>query len=78
MKTQSNTSIKVYTAATLVMIPLVAAAFFTPPDFPMLLRQVLLCAWGVGATLAAERLLFSQSWRQAWQTVGFVPSPLAG
>jgi membrane protease YdiL (CAAX protease family) len=38
----------------------------------MLLRQILLCAWGVGATLVAERLLFSRAWRQAWQTVGFV------
>jgi membrane protease YdiL (CAAX protease family) len=77
MKTQSNTWVKVYITAIVVMIPLVAAAFFTPPDFSMLLRQILLCAWGVGATLAAERLLFSQTWRQAWQTVGFVPVRLS-
>jgi membrane protease YdiL (CAAX protease family) len=76
MKTQSNTWVKVYAAAILVIIPLVAAAWFIPPDFPMLLRQVLLCAWGVGATLAAERLLFSRTWRQARQTVGFVPARL--
>lgn len=76
MKTQSNTLVKVYAAAIVVMIPLVAAAFFTPPDFPMLLRQILLCAWGVGATLVAERLLFSRSWRQAGQVVGFVPARL--
>jgi hypothetical protein len=76
MKMQSNTLVKVYAAAIVVMIPLVAAAFFTPPDFPMLLRQVLLCAWGVGATLAAERLLFSRSWRQTWRSVGFVPARL--
>src|SRR5690606_5985194 len=36
----------------------------------------LLCAWGVGATLAAERLLFSRTWRQAWQAVGFVQARL--
>lgn len=77
MKMQSNTLVKVYAAAIWVMVPLVAAAFFTPPNFPMLLRQILLCAWGVGATLAAERLLFSQTWRQAWQVVGFVPARLA-
>jgi membrane protease YdiL (CAAX protease family) len=70
----SPTLIKVYTAAIVVMIPLVAAAFFTPSNFPMLLRQILLCAWGVGATLAAERLLFSRTWRQTWQAVGFVPA----
>lgn len=72
MKVPSNTLIKVYVAAGLVIIPLVAAAFFTPPDFPMLLRQVLLCVWGVGATLGFERLLFSGSWGRAWQRVGFV------
>ncbi|MCB9101969.1 MAG: CPBP family intramembrane metalloprotease [Anaerolineales bacterium] len=72
MKMPSTTLIKVYVAASLVIIPLVAAAFFTPPDFPMLLRQVLLCVWGVGATLVFERLLFSGSWRQTWQRVGFV------
>ncbi len=77
MKMQSNTLVKVYAAAIGVMVPLVAAAFFTPPDFPMLLRQILLCAWGVGATLIAERLLFSRTWRQAWQTVGFVPVRLS-
>jgi membrane protease YdiL (CAAX protease family) len=72
MKTQSNMLVKVFAAAILVIIPLIAAAWFIPPDFPMLLRQVLLCAWGVGATLLAERLLFSQTWRQASQAVGFV------
>jgi membrane protease YdiL (CAAX protease family) len=76
MKMQSNTLVKVYAAASVVMIPLVTAAFFTPPDFPMLLRQILLCAWGVGATLVAERLLFSRTWRQACQAVGFVPARL--
>lgn len=77
MKIQSNTLVKVYIAAILVMIPLIAVAFFTPPDFPMLLRQILLCAWGVGVTLVAERLLFSRSWQQAWQAVGFVPTRLS-
>ncbi|MCK6629720.1 MAG: CPBP family glutamic-type intramembrane protease [Anaerolineae bacterium] len=75
MKLPSNTLVKVYAAAILVIIPLVAAAWL-PSDFPMLLRQLLLCAWGVGATLAAERLLFSRTWQQAWQAVGFVPARL--
>jgi membrane protease YdiL (CAAX protease family) len=76
MKLPSNTLVKVYAAAILVIIPLIAAAWL-PLDFPMLLRQILLCAWGVGATLVAERLLFSHTWRQAWQTVGFVPARLS-
>lgn len=73
MKTSSNTLVKIYAAAILVIIPLIAAAWL-PLDFPMLLRQILLCVWGVGATLIAERLLFSRTWRQAWQAVGFVPA----
>jgi membrane protease YdiL (CAAX protease family) len=76
MKMQSNPLVKVYVAAILVIIPLVAAAWFIPPGFPMLLRQILLCIWGVGATLVAERLLFSRTWWQAWQTVGFVRTRL--
>lgn len=75
MKTRSNTLVKVYAAATVVIIPLIAAAWLSP-GFPMLLRQILLSAWGVGATLVAERLLFSRTWRQAWQTVGFIPARL--
>lgn len=76
MKLISPTLVKVYAAAILVIMPLIAAAWL-PFDFPMLPRQILLCAWGVGATLAAERLLFSGTWRQAWQTVGFVPAQLS-
>lgn len=72
----SPTLIKVYAAAVLVIVPLIAAAWL-PLDFPMLPRQILLCAWGVGVTLAAERLLFSRTWRQAWQAVGFVPAQLS-
>lgn len=77
MNRQSNTLSKVYAAAILVIIPLVGAAFFTPPGFPMLLRQILLCVWGVGATLVADRLLFSRSWRQAGRSLGFVPVRLS-
>ncbi|HMQ52604.1 MAG TPA: CPBP family intramembrane metalloprotease [Anaerolineae bacterium] len=71
-----NTLVKVYTAAILIMLPLIVAAFFTPPDFPMLPRQILLGVWGVGATLVAERWLFSRTWRQAGQAVGFVRTRL--
>jgi len=74
MKTQSNTLVKVYCAAILVIIPLVAAAWFTPANFPMLLRQILLCAWGVGATFGAERLLFRTPWGEAKRGLGFVPA----
>lgn len=74
MKTQSNTLVKVYFAAILVIIPLVAAAWFIPVGFPMLLRQILLCVWGVGATFVAERLLFRTSWGEAQRVLGFVPA----
>src|SRR5262245_43670403 len=72
MKTQSKTLVKVFGAAILVIIPLIAAAWFIPSDFPMLLRQVLLCAWGVGAMLVAERWLFSPSVKKAFRALGFV------
>lgn len=76
MKLPSPTLVKVYTAAILVIMPLITVAWL-PLGFPMLLRQVLLCVWGVGATLAAERLLFSRTWRQAWQAMGFAPARLS-
>lgn len=74
MKAQANTLVKVYGAAIVVIIPLIAAAWVIPTDFPMLLRQMLLCVWGVGATFVAERWLFRPtSWREATRTLGFVP-----
>jgi membrane protease YdiL (CAAX protease family) len=72
MQTRSNTLIKVLVAAFAVIVPLVAAAWLIPPDFPMLPRQILLTLWGVGAILAAERILFSGSWNQAIAALGFV------
>lgn len=74
MPNRSNTLTKVYGAAIIVIIPLIAAAWFFPADFPMLLRQVLLCVWGVGATWVAERWLFRVSWREAGHTLGFTPT----
>ena len=62
--------------AVIVIIPLVAAAWL-PPEFPLLLRQVLLCAWGVGAMLAAERLFFSRTLKEACVALGGVPSEAA-
>jgi membrane protease YdiL (CAAX protease family) len=57
--------------AVIVIIPLVAAAWL-PPGFPLLLRQVLLCVWGVGAMLAAERLFFSRTLKEARVRLGGV------
>jgi membrane protease YdiL (CAAX protease family) len=67
---------KVCAAAIFVIIPLVAAQWILPPGFPLLLRQILLCAWGVGVILAAERLLFSDSLGKAARAVGFAPARL--
>jgi hypothetical protein len=47
--------------AFVVFAPLIAAAWL-PPQFPLLLRQLLLFAWGVGAIAVAERLLFADGW----------------
>jgi hypothetical protein len=54
-----------------MIVPLVAAAWL-PSGFPYLARQVLLCIWGVGAILVAERMLFSNSLNEALRAVGFV------
>ncbi|MET0167676.1 MAG: hypothetical protein ABW318_22100, partial [Vicinamibacterales bacterium] len=62
---------KVCAPATIVTAPLIAAAWL-PPTFPLGLRQILLSVWGVGATLVAERLLFSSTLREAPGSVGFV------
>jgi membrane protease YdiL (CAAX protease family) len=64
---------KVSASAVLVIIPLIAGAWL-PPGFPTLLRQLLLVVWGVGATFAAERLLFSASSAAAFRALGFAPA----
>jgi membrane protease YdiL (CAAX protease family) len=63
---------KVIVGSVPVIAVLVAAAFFVPPDFPMLWRQVLLALWGVGGILIADRLFFSPDWGRALAAIGFV------
>ena len=55
-----------------MIVPLVAANWLIPPGFPLLLRQIALCAWGVGAIFVCERLLFSATARDAFRAMGFV------
>jgi membrane protease YdiL (CAAX protease family) len=62
---------KVCGAAAIVIVPLVVAAWL-PAGFPHLLRQLLLCAWGVGAIFAIERLFFSDTTDEALWSLGFV------
>jgi membrane protease YdiL (CAAX protease family) len=57
--------------AVVVIAPLVAAAWL-PPGFPHLVRQGLLCIWGVGAILVTERVLFSDTLKDALRALGFV------
>jgi membrane protease YdiL (CAAX protease family) len=71
MNTRSTSLTRVVGPAVVVIVPLVAAAWL-PPGFPHLVRQVLLCMWGVGAILIAERMLFSSTLREALRAVGFV------
>jgi membrane protease YdiL (CAAX protease family) len=56
--------------AIVVIIPLVAAAWL-PADFPYGVRQLLLCVWGVGAIVVAERWLFEGALAGALRAVGF-------
>lgn len=72
METKTKTLLRVLAGTIVVLLPLILAAWFVPPDFPMLLRQILLTAWGVGAILVAERYFFSQTWQKAVIALGFV------
>ncbi len=63
---------KVLAGSVPVIAILVAAAFLTPPDFPLLARQVLLCAVGVGGTMVAERILFGPGFGRVVRALGFV------
>ena len=57
--------------AIVTIVPLIAAAWLTPPWMPLLARQFLLFAWGVGATIVAERLFFSGTLSAAVNALGF-------
>jgi membrane protease YdiL (CAAX protease family) len=61
----------IYALALVVIVPLVAAAWL-PPEFPHLLRQLLLGAWGLGATVVAERSFFSRGLGESLRALGFV------
>lgn len=71
MNTRSTSLTRVVGPAVVVIVPLVAAAWL-PTGFPHLVRQVLLCIWGVGAILVAERMLFSKTLKEALRAMGFV------
>lgn len=74
MNARSSSIFKVCAPAITVIIPLIGATGFIPPGFPLLLRQIVLCGWGVGAILAAERLLFSGTLGESVRVIGFVPA----
>jgi membrane protease YdiL (CAAX protease family) len=63
--------VKVLAAVVPVIAGLVAPAFLPPPEADALLgRQFLLLAWGVGAILAFQRLLFDSSLPGALYALG--------
>jgi membrane protease YdiL (CAAX protease family) len=67
-----TTLAKVLIGAVPVIVVLVAAAFLTPPDFPLLARQFLLFAWaGIGIFLA-EYLLFGPDLGRIAEAAGLV------
>ena len=61
----------VFVPAIVTIVPLVVAAFLTPPWMPLVARQVLLCAWGVGAAIVAERLFFNGNVASSVRALGF-------
>jgi membrane protease YdiL (CAAX protease family) len=63
---------KVLIGSVPVIIVLVAAAFFTPPDFPLFARQVLLFAWAGVGICAAEYLLFGRGLGRIVTAMGLV------
>ena len=63
--------IKVIVGSTPVIAVLVAAAFLTPPDLPLLARQMLLCAFALGGLAVAERMLFGPGARRIASAMGF-------
>lgn len=65
-----DSAFKIYGTALIVIAPLVAAAWL-PPGFPHLFRQLLLCIWGLGSIVVAERLLYRDTLGQAIRAVGF-------
>ena len=68
---------KVCVPAVIVIVPLVAAAFWMPAGTPSFLQQVLLFLWGVGAILVAERLVFSETVSESLGALGFVRARVA-
>ena len=74
MNTRFGRVAKVVVPAIIVILPLVAATWLLPPALPYLARQLLLCLWGVGSTLIAERWLFSDSLKHSARAIGFAPA----
>ena len=68
-----TTFLKVLIGSIPVMAGMVAAAFFTPPELPLALRQVLLFAWAVVGTFGAEYLLFGPDARRSIAAMGLTP-----
>jgi membrane protease YdiL (CAAX protease family) len=66
----------VFASAILVIAPLVAAAWLNA-NVPYLIRQTALCVWGVGATVALDRLLFGGTLSASVRTIGFAPARMA-
>jgi membrane protease YdiL (CAAX protease family) len=64
--------LKALAGAVPVIALLIAAAFVVPADFPLLPRQIILCAIGVGGIAIAEWLLFGPGWGRVVAAIGFV------
>ena len=67
-----TTLMKVLIGSIPVIVVLVAAAFFTPPEFPLLARQFLLVAWAGIGIFVAEYLLFGPGLGRIATAMGLV------
>ncbi len=61
-------------AAAIAIVPLVAAQWLLPP-MPLLTRQILLSAWGVGAIVFFQRWYFSRDLRTGLTDIGIAGTP---
>lgn len=72
-----NSMARISAAAIVVIAPMIGAAWLTPPSMPLLQRQILLSAWGVGATLFFQRRFFGGTVREAATAIGFADARLS-
>lgn len=75
MPAHSTAAIVTIVAAAACLITPLVLAQWVPFDGPPLIKQIALAAWGIGATVVAQRVLFRESMGGALRTLGFHACP---